>query len=239
MIFIPYLIKKDFSRIKIVLFVWTLLILVQLAIGVSWDRIAAGYLESQMLLYILTRSVIFLQGLMLIVIVPLIIHEDSIAGNSAFWFTRPFSGKELLRTKAFEILIIILMPLLAELIVLTVYGAGARTLLLATPEILIDKLALVLPFFILASITSKFSNYILIVIILSAALLVAVIATSIISGILTDNSFNAFSRMYEFISSKEQSVQASFEVFGKIFAIISGSAILYNQFVKRNIQKVF
>ena len=71
--FIPYLFKKDLIRLKYLLFVWLLLILVQSALGIGGHNLAAEYLEFQVFLPLLTKLISFLQGLMIIVIVPLII----------------------------------------------------------------------------------------------------------------------------------------------------------------------
>lgn len=119
MIFIPYLFKKDLNRLKVIFFAWLLLILAQLALGVCGNRLVAEFLEFQMAVPLFARLIGFLQGLMIIVIVPLIIQDDSLVGTTAFWFTRPISRKELLFTKSCMILLtLIATQLIAETLVL-------------------------------------------------------------------------------------------------------------------------
>ena len=72
--FIPFLFKKDLIRLKYVLLVWLVLILAQSALGIGGHRLAAEIFEFQMFLPLLTRMIGFLQGLMMIVIIPLMIQ---------------------------------------------------------------------------------------------------------------------------------------------------------------------
>jgi len=79
--FIPYLFKKDLIRLKYLLLVWLLLILAQSALAIGGINLAAEFLQFQMFLPLLTKLMSFLQGLMIIVIVPLIIQDDSLVGT--------------------------------------------------------------------------------------------------------------------------------------------------------------
>ena len=180
---ITHLFKKDLMRLKYLLIVWLFLILAQSALGIGGNKIAAEVFEFQMILPLLAKMIGFLQGLMMIVIVPLIIQDDSIVGTTAFWYTRPISRKGLLFAKSCMILTILVAPLLlAELFVLAANGATAYHLLLVVPEVLIEKLAFIVPFVILAALTSKFSRYALVGIIIFAVFAVISIIASVLSG---------------------------------------------------------
>ena len=234
MIFIPYLFKKDLNRLKIIFFAWILLILAQLALGIGGSKLATEFLEFQMFLPLFTKLVGFLQGLMIIVIVPLIIQDDSLVGTTAFWFTRPISKKGLLFTKSCMIFILIIMPLVAELFVLAANGAVARLLLLAVPEIFIEKLAFLIPFIILAAITPKFSRYALVGIIIFAVLVIISIILSVISMFLPRYFPHIAKYIYNYELYKNPSLAASGRVAKDIYTILIGSILISYQFLIRN-----
>jgi hypothetical protein len=234
MIFIPYLFKKDLIRLKIIFVAWILLILAQLALGIGGDKLIAEFLEFQMFLPLFTRLIVFLQCLMIIVIIPLIIQDDSLVGTAAFWFTRPISRKGLLFTKSCMILILlILTQLIAEIFVLVAQGATIRHLLLAAPEIFIEKLAFVIPFVILAIITPKFSRYALVGIIAFVAIMVTLIIWSVITMFL-EKYFPAFVKhLYNVNIATSPSLEASGGIARSIYIILIGSVIIAYQFLTR------
>jgi hypothetical protein len=166
--------------------------------------------------------------------IPLIIHSDSVVGTTAFWYTRPISRQGLLITKATLIfLFIIIIRLVTELIVLASQGANLRQILLATPEILIENLAFVIPFLILAAITPKFSRYALVGVIVFASIIVV--------SILWTVSYIIISKYYPDISNsifngdkyKNASLVASIDLIQNILVIIAGSSIIAYQFLTR------
>ena len=231
--FIPFLFKKDLIRLKYVFLVWLVLILAQSALGIGGHILAAEIFEFQMLLPLLTKLIGFLQGLMMIVIIPLVIQDDSIVGTTAFWFTRPISRKGLLLSKACSILTVLVLPLLvAELFVLAANGASGYHLLLAVPEVVIEKLAYIIPFVILASVTTKFSRYALVGIIVVAIVVVVLILISVAGMIfpvirqLGNQLGNA--KMY-----KIASLEASYYVVKRLYIIMIGSLLVTHQFMTR------
>ena len=229
--FIPYLFKKDLIRLKYLLLVWLLLILAQSALGIGGINLAAEILQFQMILPLLTKLISFLQGLMIIVIVPLIIQDDSIVGTTAFWFTRPISRKGLLFTKSCLVLILlVILPLIAEIFVLASHGATAYLLFLAVPEILIEKLAFITPFLILATLTPKFSRYALVGIIVFAVLVVVAIIRSVIPMFLP--SIGKYINNVELF--KNPSLEASVGIAKDLYVFLIGSVLIAHQFLTRH-----
>ncbi len=227
--FIPFLFKKDLKRLKYVLVVWLVLILAQSALGIGGPRLASESFEFQMLLPLLTKLIGFLQGLMMIVIIPLIIQADSVVGTTAFWFTRPISRKGLLLSKSLAMLTVMVLPLLvAELFVLGANGASVYHLLLAVPEVIIEKLAYIIPFVILASVTTKFSRYALVGIIVVAIVVVVMILISV-TGII----FPVIRQLGNSDIYKIASLEASYNVVKSLFIIIIGSLLVTHQFMTR------
>ena len=228
--FISYLFKKDIIRIKTALFIWLLLILAQSALSIGGINLAAEFLKFQMYLPLFTKLLSFLQGLMIIVVVPLLIHDDSLVGTTAFWFTRPISKKGLLITKAYWILILLIaLPFIAEIFVLAANSVTFYHILLAVPEILIEKLAFIIPFLILAVLTPKFSRYALVGIIIFAVFAVIGIIHSVLMIF-----FPAFAKfLYNSNFCKNPSLEASCKVAKDVYIILIGSVLVVHQFLTR------
>jgi hypothetical protein len=217
------------------LLVWLLLILAQSALGIGGHRLASEIFEFQMLLPLLTKLVGFLQGLMMIVIIPFIIQDDSVVGTTAFWYTRPVSKKGLLLSKSLVMLTVLDLPLLAaELFVLGANGASGYHLSLAIPEVVIEKLAYIIPFVILASVTPKFSRYALVGIIMFAIVVVVMILISVAGMIFPVLRQFGNSEIYKIASLK-----ASHTVAKHLYEIILGVIIISYQFMtKRTVRTV-
>lgn len=234
MLYIPYLFKKDFLRLRILLFVWFLLILIQSTLGISGMNLAVNNIEFQMFFPLLTKLINFLQGMMIIVIVPLFIQDDSLVGTNAFWVTRPISRKGLLFTKAcFALTLLILPPFIAEFFVLYANGVTAHHILLAVPEILIEKLAFIIPFFILSVLTPKFSRYALIGIIIFAVFVVIGILHYILSMFFPIYSKFVYKFLYNFDLYKNPTLELSTKVAEDIYIIVFGSILIAHQFLTR------
>ena len=235
MYFIPYLFRKDLVRLKILILVWFLLILTQLALGIGGIDLAAEFLQFQMFLPLLTKMISILQGLMIIVIFPLLIQDDSLVGTTSFWFTRPISRKGLLITKAcFTLILLIALPLIAEIFVLAANGAAGHHMLLAVPEILIEKMAFIVPFLILAVLTPKFSRYALVGIIIFAMFTVVGIIGYVIMMFLPN--FPKF--IIKFLHSlrsiyKDPSLATSIKMAKNVYVISIGSLLIAHQFLTR------
>jgi hypothetical protein len=229
-----HLFKKDLMRLKYLFIAWSLLILAQAALSIGGNKIAAEILQFQIFLPFFTKLIGFLQGLMMIVIIPLIIQDDSLVGTTAFWYTRPISRKELLFAKVCMVLAILVMPLLvAELFVLAANGATAWHLLLAVPEVLIGKLAFIVPFVILAASTTRFSRYAFVGIIVFAVLVVLAIVWSVIPMFLP--SLGKYINNIELF--KNPSLAASIDVAEDIYVLLIGSVLIAHQFLTRNTKR--
>ncbi|HPS54932.1 MAG TPA: hypothetical protein PLP05_04985 [Sedimentisphaerales bacterium] len=226
--------KKDLMRLKYLLIAWFLLILAQSALGIGGNKIATEVFEFQMILPLLAKMISFLQALMMIVIVPLIIQDDSLVGTTAFWYTRPISRKGLLLAKSFMISIILVIPLLlAELFVLAANGATACQLLLAVPEVLTEKLAIIVPFAILATLTAKFSRYALVGIIIFAAFTIISIIMSVVPMF-----FNNLSKyIYDLDPYRNPSLLASVNFAKGLYIFLIGSALITHKFLTRRTEK--
>lgn len=171
---VTHILKKDVRRTRVLLGVWLLLVVLQFVLigaGVNpGDRV------TQALYQTLAVLVPLFQALVLIVVIPHVMQDEPLVGTTAFWFTRPISRGTLLKSKAlFAFLVLALPPLVVELIVMAANGATGRDLGLATPEILMGQLSLILTVGVLAAVTANFGRF--------AILGAVVVVTSILIGL--------------------------------------------------------
>jgi len=226
---ITHVFKKDVIRLKYLMLVWLLLIIVQLALGIFGQKLAAEVFELQIFLPLLMKLTGFLQGLMMIVVIPLIIQDDSVVGTTAFWYTRPILRKGLLLSKSLAILTVLVLPLLAaELFVLGANGASGYHLALAVPEVIIEKLAFITPFVILAAVTPKLSRYALVGVIVFAVVVVIMILISVAGMIFPVIKQLGNSNIY-----KTASLEASYTTAKCLYMIIIGGLLISYQFMTR------
>ena len=226
---ITHVFKKDVIRLKYLMLVWLLLIIVQLALGIFGQKLAAEVFELQIFLPLLMKLTGFLQGLMMIVVIPLIIQNDSVVGTTAFWYTRPILRKSLLLSKSLALLTVLVLPLLAaELFVLAFNGASGYHLALAVPEVIIEKLAFITPFVILAAVTPKLSRYALVGVIVFAIIVVIMILMSVAGMIFPVIKQLGNSKIY-----LTASLEASYTVAKCFYTIIIGGLLIGYQFMTR------
>ena len=231
---ITHVFKKDLIRLKYLMLVWLLLIIVQPALGIFGQKLAAEVFELQIILPLLMKLIGFLQGLMMIVVIPLIIQNDSVVGTTAFWYTRPILRKSLLLSKSLAMLTVLILPLLmAELFVLAFNGASGYHLALAVPEVIIEKLAFITPFVILAAVTPKLSRYALVGVIVFAVYVVIMILLSVAGMIFPVIKQLGNSNIY-----KTASLEASYTTAKCLYTIIIGGLLISYQFMSRRTSRI-
>lgn len=226
--------KKDLLQLRLVLICWVVLLCVQSLMGIGGAKIAADNLKLQMFLPQIAMFIQFLQGLTIIILVPLLVHSDPLVGTTAFWFTRPIGHKELLVTKVcFTAGILVLLVLLAELFVFAANGFSVKYILLAVPEILIDKAAFIIPFFLLAVITPKFSRYAIVGVSILAAYIAVIILWTLLSLFVPE-----FAEIHEVFTNteaiKSHTLSLSVSVVVNIFMILFGSGVIVYQYLRKN-----
>ncbi|MCD4779956.1 MAG: hypothetical protein K8S27_05330 [Candidatus Omnitrophica bacterium] len=157
---ITHIFKKDFAKLKVLLSIWFVLLILHCVNGFS---VFLDNYRMQLYLPDINALIAGLQYLMVIVIVPLLIQDDPLVGNSAFWLTRPISRKELLIEKmAFLTFFLLILPLCAELFVLISNGVAPRYLFSLIPEFFYRQLQFIVPVLLIASLTQKFSKFALV-----------------------------------------------------------------------------
>ncbi len=224
------IVRKDTHRLLLALLVWLLLIAGQSALAIGGIKVAADIFKFQMILPTITSLLTFLQGLMIIVLIPLIVQDDAVVGSTAFWLTRPIARKELLAAKTgFVLIVLVALPLLAEVFVLAVNGVTAQHILLAVPEIIIEKTAFLISFFVLAVLTPKLSRYALVGVIVFAVFMLFGVITWVVATFVP-----ALAKiLYDYDRYDNASLTQSFEVVQNVYYIVVGLILIAHQYLTR------
>ncbi|MCE0499548.1 MAG: hypothetical protein LV481_16540 [Methylacidiphilales bacterium] len=149
--------RKDILRTRVVLALWLLLVVLQFAL-VGWTA-KPGDAVMQSLYPMLSELLTVFNYLLVLVLVPLLVHQEPLVGTTAFWFTRPLARTTLLASKALYILMLISLPILAQSIVFLANGVTLHDIALAAPELLINNLSWILIIATLAVFTPNFARF--------------------------------------------------------------------------------
>ncbi|MBM4103331.1 MAG: hypothetical protein FJ263_04660 [Planctomycetes bacterium] len=232
--FLLPVLKKDMLHLRLMLICWAVLLCIQSFMGIGGAKIAIDNLQLQVILPQLTIFIRFLQGLMVIVIVPLLVQSDPLVGTTAFWFTRPIGRKPLLITKVcFAAGTFVLLALLAELFVFTANGFPLKYILLAIPEILIEKTSFIIPFFLLAVITPKFSRYAIVGVSILAVYIAVIILWLLLAALIPEVTKIKMSSSTIDNLKDYYTLNLSIRVIRNIFIILFGSGIIVYQSLSR------
>lgn len=152
--------RKDFRRLRLLLVAWLLLVGMQaVSLAVTLPAASGAGIGFPALSAVFLLAPVW-QAALVIVAVPLLIHDDSPAGKNAFWLTRPIPARLVLVSKGlFLVLVFILIPLAVELAVFVGSKIGSADTLLAGSEIFLRRLALVSLVAGLAALTPDFLRF--------------------------------------------------------------------------------
>jgi hypothetical protein len=218
-----HLLTKDVTRLRAPLMVWIVLFVLQLASLGWWPGANAEDPRLQLILVILKNLVPPLQMIVLLVIVPLLVHEDPVVGSTAFWLTRPISGRLLLASKAlFAVLFLIITPLMVDLAGLAGRGDSGKELVLAVSAIALGRVKFLLLVFILAALTQTFSRFALTGVVLVVSYVIAGLLALVIGLYATRESGVA---MVSFMGGSG--------ALADLTTIGFGAAVIINQYLTR------
>lgn len=153
-------IKKDIRHVRWLLGLWALLVLAQFVLVGMGSRAEPDDLAAQFAYQAITMMLPFLQAVLLIVIIPVLIHDEPLVGTTAFWYTRPISRSFLLWSKTLFIgIALIIFPAVVELTVMAANKVPLHDLVGIAPEILYGSLQVIVPVFALAALTLNFARF--------------------------------------------------------------------------------
>ena len=153
---ILHLFKNDLRRSRVLLSLWGALVLIQSLLAV-WT-IHPGDQVVQYIYIAVLKLVPVFQGLLLVVVIPFLVHEEPLVGTTAFWFTRPIRRSTFLKSKAFCDYSH-RAAAFAEIAVLAANGITGHDISLAIPEIVMSELKAVVFIGLLAAITPNFGRF--------------------------------------------------------------------------------
>lgn len=125
-----HIVRKDVRRLRWLIVFWLAVLLVRMAMMLSGTAPAVESLRTDMFLRQLSEMVAWMEPLLTALIVVRLVQDEPLVGLTAFWLTRPYDRGALMRAKLlFAIVVLVLLPLLADLAAMA--SLGARTPALA------------------------------------------------------------------------------------------------------------
>ncbi len=149
--------KKDILRTRVVAGLWLLLSILQFAL-IAWN-VQPGDTVMQTLYTVSFGLLTFFGILLVVVLVPLLIHQEPLVGTSAFWFTRPLARSELLLSKCLYIFLLLALPIVVQSIVFLANGVTLHDVLLAAPELFLKQFFWIVIVAVLAVLTPNFARF--------------------------------------------------------------------------------
>ncbi len=143
--------RKDFRHLRFYLAGWLgLMVTMQVLSGI--DPLPEGPID--IMLYFWSGLLKVVKIFLLSLIVSRLVHADPPVGNTAFWLSRPLSGRKLLLGKSLFIVVFLILPtLLVEFLFLRVYGVTAYDILRSVPQLLFWQLLYISILMMLAALT--------------------------------------------------------------------------------------
>ncbi len=213
--------KKDVRRTRVVLVLWLLLVVLQFGLA-GWN-VKPGDAVMQTFAETLFGLLTVFNYLVVLVLVPLIVHQEPLVGTTAFWFTRPLSRGTVLASKALFVLLLLALPILAQSIVFLANGVTLHDTLLAAPELLISQLCWILIIATLAVLTPNFARF---AIVGAAVLIVWYLVLFILQMVLVMRNPQAY-------ASTLASLTASRGLVSSLVLIAFGGSVVLLQYLSR------
>jgi len=227
---VTHIFKKDIRHLRGLLIAWFLLVLLQVGLSGSGLAASSDNMAWEIAFGIVSVLIPMLQFMLILAIVPLLIHEEPLVGTTAFWFTRPISRQDLLKSKAlFCGGLLVLIPLVVELVVLAANQASCAQLAMAFPEILLSRLGVLLMVAALAVLTPSFARFVLFAVLVFVAYMIVYFVIYIV--ILFVNPM-AMVRM-----AGSPSLMASRAIVSAFVGVIGYGAVVFYQYIRRRTKR--
>ena len=134
---ITHIFRKDWTRLQFLMLPWLAILLLQVVLNSSF--FVESFVAQVKMPSNIGSVLIFIKGLLSVVMIVLLIHDDTLVGTSAFWLTRPIARRDLFLSKMIFLLgLFVLLPVVSEASILLVNGYHLKYFLLAFVDILIQ-----------------------------------------------------------------------------------------------------
>ena len=104
-----HLIRKDFRHLRVLLAAWLVLVILQAVLMGSGLHTRVSDMRFLFALSQFIGLLSLLKTLLLIVLVSQLVQSDSTIGSTAFWLSRPISGRKLLASKSIFLVLTVIM----------------------------------------------------------------------------------------------------------------------------------
>ena len=155
-----HMVGKDFRRLHLLfpLVGWWGLVILQGVLIATFARLPHYPPPADMMLEfsiaLLAWLVALLKMGLLVLIVSQLVQQDSTVGSTAFWLSRPVSGKRLLASKSLFLALTVILPaFLIEVLLLLLHGVTLYDTVRSIPQILLFQCLVLALLMMLAALT--------------------------------------------------------------------------------------
>ena len=129
-----HILRKDLRRLGWLIVMWMVILFARVAFAAVGAATAGVTVPAVFVLREVDVVLPLLQTLLLALLVARLVHEEPLVGLNAFWLTKPYSSRALLAAKlVFLMVVMVVIPLVADLSTMAVFKAGTRAQLTAAP----------------------------------------------------------------------------------------------------------
>ena len=183
---------KDLRRLRWAIAAWVVVIGARLLLDTLGADVALGGYGQQLAIHQLVGLVALVQGVLLVIVVSLIVHDEPLVGRDAFWTTRPIAPGALLSAKVvLAVILFVVIPLVATIGTAAAFDLRRFELARLVPVVLVNQLMFVAILMTVAVLTPSLTRYVIaivatvsavILVIGSQLLLMLLLATEIDEG---------------------------------------------------------
>jgi hypothetical protein len=181
-----HIVRKDLTYLRWLLLVWIALLVARVA---AWS-IGLAPSSEPTYSFLLQRSTGTIESLLLLLlafVAARLVHGEALVGWNAFWFTRPYSRNALLVAKLlFAVAVFIVLPLVADAVIMAIYHVGPRAQLAAAASFVTSYVTWMLLALAMAALTPSLSAFVLATIASFTALSLLTMASGAVSVFLRE-----------------------------------------------------
>ena len=187
-----HLVNKDARRLRWAILAWLLIAAATAGLMVARPALDLQGFGVSMAVGQLSSLVSLIELVTMVLIVSWLVHEDPAANRDAFWLTRPINWRQLSSAKvAVASTVLVCVPVVAQLIVMRMFGLTANNMARATSSILLSQAAWVTMLMAAAALTPSLTRYAIVLVGAAAAfvLIEGVMITTVVLFVgVTDSS---------------------------------------------------
>ena len=181
--------RKDLRRLRWLLVLWAAVLSARVALKTAGPMLAGEGFGGAFVLQQLDSVVAILELLITALLAARLVHEEPLVGLNAFWLTRPYDRSSLLAAKLLiASFALVVLPLAADVVTMSLFDAGPQAQLRATPLLLGGYLRWMLAFMVIAVLTPSTTVFALTIIGVTTAISVAMALALMIAVMSVDES---------------------------------------------------